>query len=692
MKLFSKIFIAVFVSFILLLSALSYVMAAKQISDMKDRILEENSFVVGFVSQEVERGYLESRWPFDSLSKLSERDGFLFWWVIRDDGTIYMAHEASFMGTNAYDYFPQVADMTGDRNVLVDQNENYGILTAPLEMGRDRWSFWYGFSMTAISRMRHEIISMYTVVSVLTLTILGIILYLIARRFTGPVGDLAAGAEAIGKGDLSHRVKAGANDELGQLASSFNKMARDLQVTTVSKDYVDSIINSMLDALIVVDPAGKIQTVNKATCELLGYEEKELTGKPVEAVLDVGGETPIDIMEPSKLTEDGLQSYETNFKTKGGNRVPILLSNSVMKGKEGNMTRIVYTGKDITQLKRAEEKLKDSEERFRIASQISSDVVYERDLQTGVATFYGDIDTHLGYDLGGYPRTWEGWREHVHPEDLAWIESKPIDQLEPGVPYSIEYRMRKKDGTYMDWLDRVMMIWDEKTGRPLKFIGAATNITERKRADEHIRVSLREKEVLLKEIHHRVKNNLQVISSLIYLQSKNVKDVATVEMLEDSRNRIRSMSLIHERLYQSQDLARVEFGEYVRNLANYLLRSYGSSANGIRLTTNVDDVFLGVDTAIPCGLIVNELVSNSLKHAFPDGRQGEIRIELRGDDGDKLTLIVNDDGVGFPQDVDYRKTKSLGLQLVNTLVTQLEGTIELDRSGGTVFKITFSKP
>jgi two-component sensor histidine kinase len=151
------------------------------------------------------------------------------------------------------------------------------------------------------------------------------------------------------------------------------------------------------------------------------------------------------------------------------------------------------------------------------------------------------------------------------------------------------------------------------------------------------------------------------------------------------------MVLVHERLYQSPDLARIDFAEYIQSLANYLFRSYGVNTNAIKLKTNVHDVFLGVDTAIPCGLILNELVSNALKHAFPDGRAGEIRIELRADDG-QLMLVVSDNGVGFPEDLGFRDTASLGLQLVSTLVDQLEGTIELDRSGGTTFKITFAEP
>ena len=207
-----------------------------------------------------------------------------------------------------------------------------------------------------------------------------------------------------------------------------------------------------------------------------------------------------------------------------------------------------------------------------------------------------------------------------------------------------------------------------------------------------VKQSLEEKEVLLKEIHHRVKNNLQVISSLLYLQAENVKDKQVLEMFQDSQSRVRSMALVHERLYQSPDLARVDFAEYLRSLVNHLFRSYGVNTNIIQLKINVGDVSLGIDTVIPCGLIINELVSNCLKHAFPDGREGEIRIELRPDNDGQCTLMVSDNGVGFPKYVDLRNTESLGLRLVDMLVNQFEGTIELDRSVGTAFKITFTEP
>jgi two-component sensor histidine kinase len=214
---------------------------------------------------------------------------------------------------------------------------------------------------------------------------------------------------------------------------------------------------------------------------------------------------------------------------------------------------------------------------------------------------------------------------------------------------------------------------------------------KRRQAEEQIRASLQEKEVLLKEIHHRVKNNLQIISSLLSLQSRHIKYEQALEMFKDSQNRVKSMALIHERLYHSEDLSRIDFAKYTQSLTTHLFQSYGVHSNVVKLKLNVVDVFLGIDTAIPCGLIINELVSNSLKHAFPAGREGSISIALHSDEDNQLTLMVSDTGVGFPKDVDFRNTSSLGLKLVRTLTDQLGGTIELERSGGAAFKITFAE-
>lgn len=232
----------------------------------------------------------------------------------------------------------------------------------------------------------------------------------------------------------------------------------------------------------------------------------------------------------------------------------------------------------------------------------------------------------------------------------------------------------------------------EEEKRILQFVcNQAAMAIERKRTNEQLKASLREKEVLLKEIHHRVKNNMQVISSMLNLQSGCVGNPEVVAVLKDSQNRVRSMALIHEKLYQSRDLSRIDFADYLRKLTDDLFRSYGVSPERIALVTHAEGVSLGIDAAIPCGLIVNELVSNCLKHAFPAGRKGEVRVALVPKNG-MYELMVRDNGVGFPKGVDFRNTESLGLQLVTTLTDQLEGTIEMNSNGGgTEFRIWFRR-
>ena len=219
---------------------------------------------------------------------------------------------------------------------------------------------------------------------------------------------------------------------------------------------------------------------------------------------------------------------------------------------------------------------------------------------------------------------------------------------------------------------------------------AQQEITERMRIEVQIKTSLKEKEVLLKEIHHRVKNNLQVVSSLLNLQSQSVEDQAALDVLRESRNRIRSMALIHERLYRSENLGAIDFGVYIQDLVAHLVRSYRSHLGRIDLRIQAEGVFLGVNAAVPCGLITNELISNALKHAFPNDTRGEIRVELERGDNGQVSMVIGDDGVGFPDNVDFRNTESLGMQLVTTLINQLDGSIELHTEAGTEFRIIFA--
>ena len=219
--------------------------------------------------------------------------------------------------------------------------------------------------------------------------------------------------------------------------------------------------------------------------------------------------------------------------------------------------------------------------------------------------------------------------------------------------------------------------------------GIGFDITENKINEEKITQSLKEKEVLLKEVHHRVKNNMQVISSILNLQSSYVRDNYALNLLKECQNRIKSMAFIHESLYQSKNFESVNFSEYVTTLSKNLVHTYSINTKKIKLILTLDNLMLNLDTSIPCGLIINEIISNSLKYAFPDNRDGIIFVNLRVVNN-KVNIEVGDNGVGIPDSVDIKNTQTLGLQLVDTLVEQINGTIKLSRNKGTIFSIEFN--
>lgn len=279
--------------------------------------------------------------------------------------------------------------------------------------------------------------------------------------------------------------------------------------------------------------------------------------------------------------------------------------------------------------------------------------------------------------------------DYFPKEQADFFYQKDREAFERGTPLDIPEKPIDSKSLGRRIMHIVKAPLYDEDHKPEYLLCILQDITDRKRAEAEIKASLQEKEVLLKEIHHRVKNNLQIIESLLRLQSRYTKDEQAIGMFKESQNRIKSMALIHEKLYQSTELARINFADYIQSLAASLFRSYSINSAAITLKTDVADVFLSVDTAIRCGLLINELVANSLKHAFPQNKKGEIHICLRAEDKHKFMLIVSDNGVGFPKDLDFRNTESLGLQLVTSLAEQLKATIELHSHDGTEFRLTF---
>ena len=372
---------------------------------------------------------------------------------------------------------------------------------------------------------------------------------MIARSISVPLAGLREAALRVGKGDLDTPLDVDTGNEIGVLAEAFQQMVDDLKESTVSRAYLDKILQSMKELLIVTDADNRIRRVNLLVLEELGYSEEELSGRLFDEIVETSGEP---------LAEEGGEITEMALIAADGRRVPVTVSSADLEDESGRLEGVVRV---------------------------------------------------------------------------------------------------------------------------------AQNVTERHRAEAQLRQSLAEKEALLKEVHHRVKNNLQIISSLLNLQEGELEDELTARRFRESQNRIRSMALIHELLYRSEDLTRIDFSEYLDQLVHQVVRSYGPAGQAVRPELSIEPEPMSLDHAIPCGLIVTELVANAVEHAFPE-HHGVVAVSFRTENG-RHRLTVADDGIGMPPEIDPERGESLGLRLVAALARQLGGELEFAVDQGTEFSITY---
>ncbi len=387
-----------------------------------------------------------------------------------------------------------------------------------------------------------------TVVAFVTAVSLSLI---IARTISRPLDELQSAFRRLGAGQLDTRVVLRTRTEIGTLADAFNQMASALEATTISRSYLDNVIQSMNEMLFVADAEGRVETVNQAALEALGYAREQIIGGPV-SILFADAEPEDTVLANGDPSIDGTRRLTKS----NGEKVLVSVSSAGLHG------------------------------------------------------------------------------------------------LPPGATLYL-----------------------------------AQDITEQKAAERRLKASIEEKDVLLKEIHHRVKNNLQVISSLLSLQSAETSSADVRRAFRNSQSRIRSMALIHEHLYRSADLAHIRFGPYIERLVDIVRRTYADEPSRHRVEIEVDDTSLPVDAAIAYGMTINELLSNALEHAFPDGSAGSISIRFATDENSHR-LSLSDDGAGFAAGIDPRTAETLGLRLVREFVSQLKGTVEFDTTAGTTVRLT----
>jgi len=442
--------------------------------------------------------------------------------------------------------------------------------------------------------------------------------------------------------------------------------------------------------------------VNRQLAESFNLPSEEFMGREI-GFLDTGPDF-VQFMRDFFASSKQQISREVDTRVNGETKYYLIVTQKYDEGKAA-----VSVGIDISDRKRAEAmqtqliaSLQESERKFRSLYEATSDAVMLLDEEgflfdcnrATLEMFSCDTKEKL---CGKHPRDISPLFQGKGQDTESSIKTQIAIALETGNA-RFEWMHRRLDGTEFpaEVLLTAMEFGQVPNNNSDKIFGGTKvlqavvrDITERKRDEEEIKAALAEKEVLLKEIHHRVKNNLQVISSLLRLQSRYIQDRTVMEMLKESQNRVRSMALVHEHLYQSQDLSRIDFAEYIHNLASNLFQAYQVNSRSVKLNIKVAAAFLNIDTAVPCGLIINELVSNSLKYAFKNKNYGELTIQFERQDRDLFLLTVSDNGRGFPPNIDYKNSGSLGLRLVCSLVRQLRGNIELEPGSGTIFQISF---
>ncbi len=452
--------------------------------------------------------------------------------------------------------------------------------------------------------------------------------------------------------------------------------------------FLGSIVENIPNMIFIKDAAElRFVRFNRAGEDLLGYSREDLLGKndydifPKEQADFFTGKDR-EILRGKELAdipEESIRTRRRGERVLHTRKVPILKAN-------GEPEYLLGISEDITERKRAERLLIESEKRFRDLVERLPQIVFETDIK-GNLTYANQLGfKSFGYSLEDFQSGISVF-ELVAPEERESMKRRLSEILGGAETAPREFQVIRKDGGTFPALLHANTILEN--GVPIGVRGIAFDITERKRAEEAIRASLREKDTLLREIHHRVKNNMQVISSLFNLQAGYIKDEAALQTLKEGQNRIRSMALIHEKLYQSPDLSTIDFASYLRSVAHHLFQFFRIDPDQVRLETGFEDIRLDINSAMPCGLLANELVSNALKHAFPGGRKGVVRIGLRRRPEGRVEMGIEDDGVGLPPGLDFRGAKSFGFQIVALLVSQLEADIALDARHGTAFTIAF---
>ncbi|MDF1526443.1 MAG: histidine kinase dimerization/phosphoacceptor domain -containing protein [bacterium] len=517
--------------------------------------------------------------------------------------------------------------------------------------------------------------------------------YFVSGKIVRPILMVRDAAALVAKGDLSAKAPVITGDEVGMLAASFNEMTDHLELLykalQSSEEHFRTVFRLSPDAISVIRMRDEtFVDINEGFTNITGFTREEMIGRTTRtAGIWIDDETRETFLKELR-DQEHLDKQEVRFFKKDGS--VFISSISAKKVDIAGEPHRISVIRDVTSLREAQSELWRTNAILRTQMELSMSGILVLDEKDSIISCNHRYMEMWGIpqkvlDSGSDEQAVQSVLDKIADPD-GFLEKRRNLMDQKDVRYQGEILL--KDGQIFEEYAAPMLDEDGLyLGRVIYF----RDITQDRHSEDILRSSVREKEVLLQEIHHRVKNNLQVISGLMDLQSYHITDDSVKGVYKESRNRVITMALIHEELYQSRNLAQVDYGTYIRNLVNNLFKSYAVDLGKVKLNIQAENMLMVVDTGIPCGLIINELITNAFKHAFPDGREGEVTIIFRQAGEGKFHLEVNDDGVGIPEDIDIRKTQSLGLQLVTMLVEQLSGEMRINSDKGTSFVIEFEE-
>mgnify|MGYP006289117103 FL=1 len=451
------------------------------------------------------------------------------------------------------------------------------------------------------------------------------------------------------------------------------------------EQYLEALFTATTDGIVVVDTEGVIVEVNDAFCSLLGYTRQKLLGRKISTIDALDSSEDV-VLRMQRVAQTGGERFETRLKNRDNRIIEVDVSLSFVSGYGGRAVSFV---RDITEQREAQKKLRASEARWQFALEGAGDGVWDWNAETGEVYFSRQWKAMLGYEEEEVENHISEWESRIHPEDRDRALQDLKDHLAGRTEvYRNEHRLRKKDGSYAWILDRGKVIERTDSGEPKRVIGTHTDTTERKRNEERIKELLTEKETLLREVHHRIKNDMNFVRSLLSLQANEAKSEEVRDSLDEASNRVSVMGRVYERLYRGGTFRRVQLNKLVEELVADLKSS--SIPAGIPVETEIDELTISTRESVSIGIIVNELLTNSVKYAADHSAEPRVELALRESNKGKVTLLLRDNGPGLPERVLTKEELGYGLTIVSALVEQHDGTLAMRNEGGAVVEVTLT--